>query len=261
MCAASRGAPLGGIRRAVGTALAYSSFQLPLVAAYQEREQHRAAAETIARRLEAERDARSHGGNGNGNGNGNGASNGHHAPNGTNGANGSSHHARRPRVVIAADALDHRNGITMTYRSLLEAFATTGLDVELLACLPPEGPHAAGLRSLAPLGEMPAPYYSEYIMRVPALADVLAALSDRRVDLVHVATPGPVGAIACIAARLLRLPLLASYHTELPEYGRLLSDGELAEEDVWRAVRMTFGHCDRVLAPSRATLNGLAAHG
>src|SRR5207248_866525 len=81
---------------------------------------------------------------------------------------------RRPRIAIAADALDHRNGITMTYRSLLDAFAATGLDVDLLACMPEGSPHAHGLRVLSPLAEVPVPFYSEYVLRAPALSDVLA---------------------------------------------------------------------------------------
>jgi glycosyltransferase involved in cell wall biosynthesis len=171
------------------------------------------------------------------------------------------HSPRRPRVAIAIDAADHTNGITITYRSLLDAFATTDLSVELLACLSEPNARAGVTHPLTSLAEIPAPYYGEYLLRVPAIADVLRFLTERHIDLVHIGTPGPMGFAATAAARVVGIPVLASYHTELPQYGYLLSGGALAEEDVWRAVRLYFGHCDRVLAPSRATLAQLAAHG
>jgi glycosyltransferase involved in cell wall biosynthesis len=93
---------------------------------------------------------------------------------------------------------------------------------------------------------------------VPAITDVLA---EGRYDLVHVVSPGPAGVGAWLLARLLELPVLGSYHTELAAYAGLRSGEATLEHFAAQALGLFYGRCDRVLSPSPATDERLAALG
>ena len=58
---------------------------------------------------------------------------------------------------------------------------------------------------------------------MPAVVD---ALSDRRYDLLHLSSPGPVGLMAALTGRLLGLPAAGAYHTELAAYAALRNEVE-----------------------------------
>ena len=69
----------------------------------------------------------------------------------------------------------------------------------------------------------PLPAYEGLALNFPLLTKVLARVEAEEPDLIHVATPGPIGLCGLAAAKLLGLPLLGSYHTELGPYAMHLT--------------------------------------
>jgi glycosyltransferase involved in cell wall biosynthesis len=90
---------------------------------------------------------------------------------------------------------------------------------------------------------------------------VVEALAEGRYGLVHVCSPGPAGAAAALTARVLELPLVGSYHTELAAYAGLRSGDRALELGVQAAVGAFYEACDLVLSPSRASDARLAELG
>jgi glycosyltransferase involved in cell wall biosynthesis len=70
---------------------------------------------------------------------------------------------------------------------------------------------------------------------------------------VHLVSPGPAGTGAWLLARVLELPVLGSYHTELAAYAGLRSGQEMFEYLAAQALGRFYGLCDVVLSPSPAT--------
>ncbi|MGI9185385.1 MAG: glycosyltransferase [Solirubrobacteraceae bacterium] len=93
---------------------------------------------------------------------------------------------------------------------------------------------------------------------VPALVE---ALADGRYDLVHVCSPGPAGIGAWLTARVLELPVIGSYHTELAAYAGLRTGQARFEALATVALRVFYGACDAVLSPSPASDSRLAELG
>ena len=69
----------------------------------------------------------------------------------------------------------------------------------------------------------------------------------------HVCSPGPAGIAAWGIAKLLELPLIGSYHTELAAYAGLRSGHGHVEALANFALGRFYGACDVVLSPSSAT--------
>jgi glycosyltransferase involved in cell wall biosynthesis len=64
----------------------------------------------------------------------------------------------------------------------------------------------------------PLPYYDEIILNIPPLLDVLEYADRQQFDAVHVSTPGPMGLCGWLVSKMLRVPLVCTYHTDFPAY-------------------------------------------
>jgi glycosyltransferase involved in cell wall biosynthesis/putative flippase GtrA len=78
-------------------------------------------------------------------------------------------------------------------------------------------------------------------------------------DIVHVVNPMMMGIVAVIAARLARLPLVASYHTDVARYASYYKLGFLRPV-IWWLLRRLHGQAEINLATSGATCAELREH-
>jgi glycosyltransferase involved in cell wall biosynthesis/putative flippase GtrA len=78
-------------------------------------------------------------------------------------------------------------------------------------------------------------------------------------DIVHVVNPMMMGIVAVIAARLARLPLVASYHTDVARYASYYRLGFLRPV-IWWLLRRLHGRAEINLATSGATCAELREH-
>jgi len=152
----------------------------------------------------------------------------------------------RPRVAVVADGLGTMHGVTHTIRQIRDR-GVPGFDVEVI------GTDADVDRRLSAVAEVEVPFYAGMKIGVPSVTAITEALAEGRYDLIHVCSPGPAGAAAWLLARILELPLLGSYHTELGAYAGLRSGQAHAEMVANFALSKFYGACDVVLSPSPAT--------
>jgi glycosyltransferase involved in cell wall biosynthesis len=157
------------------------------------------------------------------------------------------------RVALVADGVGAMHGVTRTVQELRE-HGVPGFEVEVI------GTDQSVDRRLSAVADVDVPFYPGLQVGVPGLPAVVEAIADGRYDLVHLCSPGPAGVAAGLVARVMGLPLLGSYHTELAAYARLRSDDPLLEAGMAAAVSAFYGQCERVVTPSAsadATLAGL----
>ena len=117
------------------------------------------------------------------------------------------------------------DGTTTTVRAVADRLVDTGHQVLVVA----PGPGLAAYRGCR-VARIERPGRSE---------QVLVALADFGADLVHVASPGPVGRRALKQARALRVPTLLVQQTPVPELG----------SDYWRTAMAR--RADQVLVTAR----------
>ena len=78
------------------------------------------------------------------------------------------------------------------------------------------------------------------------------ALEDFKPDLIHLATPVTLGAIGIYYVEKLKLPCLATFHTDLAAYAPMYQLPYM-EEFVNAVTNMVYSRADRILAPSRSS--------
>jgi glycosyltransferase involved in cell wall biosynthesis/predicted metal-dependent phosphoesterase TrpH len=155
-----------------------------------------------------------------------------------------------PRALVFTDTLEETNGVARTMKMLAEAAAAGTLPLSVVASGLKE--ERAGVLTLDPQLDFPLPGYEALPLRFPSPAAVLSLVEREAPDVIHVATPGPVGACGLGAAKLLGIPAVGSWHTELAPYALHITRDLLVAEALERYVDAFYRQCDSVLAPTRA---------
>jgi len=164
---------------------------------------------------------------------------------------------RETRALLFTDTFSEINGVAGTMRRLAAA-AGTYPGVVVVASHDGDTP---GTIALPPDWSLPLPSYESLDLRFPLPTDVLACVEEQRPDVVHVATPGPVGFCGLAVARLLGIPAVGSYHTELGPYALHLTRDLLVAEAIEVYVDWFYSRCATVLAPTRGVADALVARG
>jgi glycosyltransferase involved in cell wall biosynthesis len=73
-------------------------------------------------------------------------------------------------------------------------------------------------KNFTPLLSRPMPAYADQPVTLPPLAEILEWADRQQFDAIHVHTPGPMGLCGWLVAKMLRVPMLATYHTDFPQY-------------------------------------------
>ena len=158
------------------------------------------------------------------------------------------------RVALVADAIGAVHGVSHTIERIRE-LGVNGYEVEVI------GTDRSVDRRLPAVAEIEIPFYAGTHIGVPSLSGIVGVLAESRFDLVHLTSPGPAGVMAALTARLLELPMIGSYHTELGAYAALRTGDEQLRRGTDRALSIFYGGCEVVLSPSEATDESLLALG
>jgi glycosyltransferase involved in cell wall biosynthesis/predicted metal-dependent phosphoesterase TrpH len=158
------------------------------------------------------------------------------------------------RVALVADAIGSVHGVTHTIERIRE-LGVPGHEVEVI------GTDRNVDRRLSAVAEVDIPFYEGLEIGIPSLPAMVEVLAEGRFDAVHLTAPGPAGVTAALIARIMDLPVLGSWHTELGAYARLRSASPELERGMDMALSLFYRQCGRVLSPSTASDESLVRLG
>ena len=106
---------------------------------------------------------------------------------------------------------------------------------------------------------MPLPLYPELKLALPrpAIGEQLEAFQP---DLIHIVNPAVLGLAGLYYAKMMKLPLIASYHTHLPQYLQHYGMGAL-EGVLWEFLKVAHNQAELNLCTSTAMMEELSEHG
>ena len=161
----------------------------------------------------------------------------------------------RTTLAIFSDTLDHVDGVTSSVRRFVRRARADGRSVKIPYC-GPNRPHDIDGTVYVPLAAASShssTIYEGLDLHLPSPLDTIDWLWRNDITHVELATPGPMGLVGLLGARLLRLPVTASYHTELPELLRHLSTNPMLYRGARSLAAWFYGSVDRVFAFSDAS--------
>jgi glycosyltransferase involved in cell wall biosynthesis len=129
------------------------------------------------------------------------------------------------RVGLFTDTLDDVNGVARFIRDMGEQAERLGRHLVIHTSTPTPRVELPNRKNFAPLLSREMPYYSELKLNLPPVLDVLEWADRQQFDVIHCSTPGPMGLCGWLVARMLRVPVIGTYHTDFPAYvDRLTGD-------------------------------------
>ncbi len=166
------------------------------------------------------------------------------------------------RVAIVAESfLPNVNGVSNSVLRILEHLDRTGHDAIVIAPDNPGPEPGAGTdHDGVPVYRMPSrmfPKITSLPLGVPR-PRMVRILREFDPHVVHLASPALLGYGGLQAARLLGVPTVAVFQTDVPGFARSYGVG-FATRAAWAWFRHLHRHADRTLAPSSSAIESLAA--
>ena len=167
------------------------------------------------------------------------------------------------RIAIVTETFPPEvNGVAMTLGRIVEGLLQRGHAVQVVR--PRQGKEAAtsprdGLDEVLSKG-VPLPAYGELRFGLPSKNRLTSLWSERRPDIVHVVTEGPLGWSAVAAARKLQLPVTSSFHTNFQSYSQHYGMG-LLKSPIESYLRKLHNRTQATMVPTRAMVQELQARG
>ncbi len=168
------------------------------------------------------------------------------------------------KVAILCDTLDNVDGLSINLRRLVDEMRADGKEVFLCGAKP-DGYEPSvdeqGIVRLPTIASFPLLGYESYQLGWPSMLETVRWMDENEIDLIVATTPGPVGLVGMMAARLLDTPVIGQYHTNVPEYAfRIIGDRTIGRM-VQAYTAWFYNQMEEVLAPTYATREVMSANG
>src|SRR5256886_4169915 len=148
------------------------------------------------------------------------------------------------------DTLEDVNGVATTIRKMTAAGATAGKELVVVTSHSELTIDNIPIKNFKPIGEFELPEYELQKLSFPPILQMLDYIQRKRFTEVIISTPGPIGLTALLAAKMLNLQTSGIYHTDFPQYVRILTEDSFLESAAWHYMHWFYGQLDTVFVSS-----------
>lgn len=168
---------------------------------------------------------------------------------------------QREKIALFTDTLDEINGVAITIRRLIATARSRGVELTVITASHKETGYADGVMNFKSIGDFVLPEYPEIRLNFPPILDVIDYVEREGFTSIHVSTPGTTGLLGLMTARLMDIPAAGTYHTDIPQYVRDLTNDEILEKAAWNYMIWFYGQLAEVMVPSASTRRQLVEQG
>jgi glycosyltransferase involved in cell wall biosynthesis len=148
------------------------------------------------------------------------------------------------------DTLEDVNGVATTIRKMTAAGVAAGEDLTVVTSRSALNIIDIPIKNFPPIGEFELPEYELQKLSFPPILQMLDYIQRERFSEIIISTPGPIGLTALLAAKMLNLQTSGIYHTDFPQYIRILTEDSFLESVAWSYMHWFYGQLDTVFVNS-----------
>jgi glycosyltransferase involved in cell wall biosynthesis len=172
------------------------------------------------------------------------------------------YHKEAPeKIALFTDTLDEINGVAITIKRLISTARTRGVELTVITAGDDGTAAVEGVKKFQSVGDFVLPEYPELKLNFPPILDVMDFIEREGFTRIHVSTPGTVGLLGLLVARMMNIPVAGTYHTDIPQYVRSLTNDEFLEQAAWSYMIWFYSQMEEVMVPSTGTREQLLARG
>lgn len=153
------------------------------------------------------------------------------------------------------------NGVAQTLQQQVQASLKHDKHLTIITCDSQAEKTGEGVKNFTPTGVYEIPEYTEQKLYYPPFLEMLDYCYHQGFNHIHSATPGPIGLAALAIAKILKLPLTATYHTQFPQYAQYLTGDDFIEDLIWKFMIWYYDQMDQIYVSSRNSFDELTERG
>lgn len=162
------------------------------------------------------------------------------------------------------DTLEDVNGVANTIKRLTAAVCAEGHDLVVVTSRSTITITGIPIKNFAPVGEFELPEYELQKLSFPPILQIIDYIQREGFTELIISTPGPIGISALLAAKILGIRTSGIYHTDFPQYVRILTDDNFLETLTWNYMKWFYEQLDLLYVNSEGyrrawTDRGIAA--
>jgi glycosyltransferase involved in cell wall biosynthesis/predicted metal-dependent phosphoesterase TrpH len=165
------------------------------------------------------------------------------------------------KIALFTDTLDEINGVAITIKRLISTARNRGVELTVITVGDDGADAVEGVKKFQSVGDFVLPEYPELKLNFPPILEVMDFIEREGFTRIHISTPGTVGLLGLLIARMMNIPVAGTYHTDIPQYVRSLTNDEFLEQAAWSYMIWFYGQMEEVMVPSVGTREQLAARG
>ena len=168
---------------------------------------------------------------------------------------------RNHKRIWFTDTLEDVNGVSTTIRKMTAAARAEGFDLTVATSRGEVAPSNIPIKNFQPVGEFELPEYELQKLSFPPVLEIVDYVQRGGFTEVIISTPGPIGLCALLAAKILGIKTSGIYHTDFPQYVRILTDDSWMETLTWNYMQWFYEQMDIVYVNSGDYRRALEARG
>ena len=168
------------------------------------------------------------------------------------------------RVLWFTDTITDLNGPSETIQKCAWMSFYQDLDLTPVVSLLPQeqkGMLPPNILNLPPVWSFTPHFFSLYTFRMPSLLGAIKKISEEEPDEIVISTPGPVGLLGLLCARLFHIPVKGIYHTDFSEQASFIIGDDSVSRLLEEYVRWFYSQCDTIKVPTKAYIDILELRG
>ncbi len=148
------------------------------------------------------------------------------------------------------DTLEDVNGVSTTIRKMAAEARDAGKDLVVITSRGELTIDGLPIKNFKPIGEFELPEYELQKLSFPPILQILDYIQRENFSEIIISTPGPIGLTALFAGKMLNLETSGIYHTDFPQYIRILTEDSFLESLAWKFMHWFYGQLDTIFVNS-----------
>ncbi|GAB4247037.1 MAG: glycosyltransferase [Candidatus Methylacidiphilales bacterium] len=157
---------------------------------------------------------------------------------------------RNTKRAWFTDTLEDVNGVARTIRTMSLSAKKRGAGLVTVTSRSQITITDIPIKNFIPVGEFELPEYELQKLSFPPFLEIVDYLEKERFTECIISTPGPIGLCALAAAKILGLRTVGIYHTDFPQYVRILTEDDFLETVAWKFMHWFYAQLDLVYVNS-----------
>ncbi|HYA87544.1 MAG TPA: glycosyltransferase [Nitrospirota bacterium] len=168
---------------------------------------------------------------------------------------------RCQKIALFTDTLEEINGVAITIKRLIETAKKRGIELVVITANDQETGFKNGVMNFKSIGKFALPEYPELQLHFPPVLDIIDYFDRQGFTRIHASTPGTLGLLSLFIAKLMDIPISGTYHTDIPQYVKSLTDDSFLEDVAWNYMVWFYNLMEEVMVPSSSTRRQLVEKG